>query len=463
MFLGRQGDTTSRDDRKAEENMASANWMKMTSQRAGAMTIHLGTEERATHDHSNKHIDPEKSYLNTTIGCSDYKEALQKLRDRNAEVDKVLPPQRDMGAKRVVACSIEIPCPYQIQEQGKDQEFFETMYKAMQDYFGTENVHGGFVHRDEQHLYHNKHGDECISLYHMHTLVSPYTAEKGINGKAFETRKRLKEFNAVVNRECERVFGVELNTHTMEEGGQSVELLKAQEAVNVAKGKLRTIEDTIEMQEDTLQGLDSDVSEVTQLLENSHEALEQNKEDAAMIQSRIEVKQDKEQKLDKSIESKSKQLDSIQGSVKAAKDLRKEEQGKVLGLFPKKTVTIPYDEYKTLQKTARAVDNVFKQAEEVNQRKQAVTAKESQIEPLKAELESSIREYHAKTRAVERDFDHKMSVSFEKGKQAGKEEIENQLSQLHNKQTGQSLLEIFQTAWIAKLKKEKSHEHSMER
>lgn len=219
--------------------MASANWMKMNNQKAGAMTIHLGTEERASHDHSNKHIDPEKSYLNTTIGCNDYKEALQKLRDRNAEVDRVLPPQRDMGARRVVACSIEIPCPYQIQEQGKDQEFFEVMYKAMQDYFGADNVHGGFVHRDEQHLYHDKHGNECISLYHMHTLVSPYT-DKGINGKAFETKKRLKEFNTLVNRECERVFGIELNTHTMEEGGQSVELLKAQEAVHTMNAQIAT-------------------------------------------------------------------------------------------------------------------------------------------------------------------------------------------------------------------------------
>ena len=442
--------------------MASANWMKMNNQKAGAMTIHLGTEERASHDHSNKHIDPEKSYLNTTIGCNDYKDALGKLRDRNAEVDKVLPPQRDMGARRVVACSIEIPCPYQIQAQGKDQEFFEVMYKAMQNYFGTENVHGGFVHRDEQHLYHDKHGNECISLYHMHTLVSPCT-DKGINGKAFETKKRLKEFNTLVNRECERVFGIELNTHMMEEGGESVEYLKAQEAINIAKGKLRTIEDTIEMQTDTLHGLDSDVSEVTQLLEDSHEALEQNKEDAAMIQGRIETKQNIEQELDKSIESKSKQLDSIQGSVKAAKDLRKEEQGKVLGLFQKKTVTIPYDEYKSLQKTARAVNNVIKQEEEVNQRKQAVTAKESQIEPLKAELENSIREYHAKTRAVERDFNRKMSISFEQGKQAGKEEIENQMSQLHNQTTGQSFLEVFQSAWARKLKKEKSHDYGMER
>lgn len=144
---------------------------------------------------------------------------------------------------------------------------------------------------------------------------------------------------------------------------------------------------------------------------------------------------------------------------------RKEEQGKVLGLFPKKTVTIPYDEYKSLQKTARAVNNVIKQEEEINQRSQAVNAKASQIEPLKAELENSIREYHAKTRAVERDFDRKMSISFEQGKQAGKEEIENQMSQLHNQTTGQSFLEVFQNAWARKLKlkKEKSHDYGMER
>lgn len=115
------------------------------------------------------------------------------------------------------------------------------------------------------------------------------------------------------------------------------------------------------------------------------------------------------------------------------------------------------------RQTARAVNNVIKQEEEVNQRSQAVNAKASQIEPLKAELENSIREYHAKTRAVERDFNRKMSISFEQGKQAGKEEIENQMSQLHNQTTGQSFLEVFQNAWARKLKKEKSHDYGMER
>ena len=56
-----------------------------------------------------------------------------------------------------------------------------------------------------------------------------------------------------------------------------------------------------------------------------------------------------------------------------------------------------------------------------------------------------------------------MSISFEQGKQAGKEEIENQMSQLHNQTTGQSFLEVFQNAWTRKLKKEKSHDYGMER
>lgn len=207
--------------------MSSVNWMKMTMQRAGSMNIHLGNKERIEIEHSNKHIDKSLSYLNSTIGCNDYSEAYQAMRERTKAVDAVQPPQRKVK-DRVVACMLEIPCPLQIQEQGKDEEFFQTMYKTMQDYFGAENVHGAFIHRDEQHTYTGKDGQEYTSLYHAHVLVSAYTPEKGINGKAFETRKRLNEFNKLCDRTCEREFGIPLNTGNLP-GKVSVEQLKARE------------------------------------------------------------------------------------------------------------------------------------------------------------------------------------------------------------------------------------------
>ena len=208
--------------------MASANWMKMTKQRAGSMKRHLDKYAREFKNHSNEHIDQSKSHLNTYIGCNDYTEAYQAMLQRVAEVDKIQPPQKNMKDRRIISCMIEIPCPLAIQMQGRDQEFFEAMYEEMQKYFGKENVHGMFVHRDEQHEYTDKDGTKQLSLYHGHTLLSAYTKEKGINGKAFETKKRLREFNKAIDERCKKQFGMPFNN-----GGiahkQKVEELKKEE------------------------------------------------------------------------------------------------------------------------------------------------------------------------------------------------------------------------------------------
>lgn len=204
--------------------MSSADWMKMTRQRAGSMTLHLGNSDRTDREHSNKEIDKSLSYLNTTIGVSDYEEVLPKLDKRIKEVDAVQPPKRKVK-DRIVACMIEIPCPLEIQERGLDQQYFETMYKGLQEYFGDENVLGAFIHRDEQHPYIGKDHKEYISLYHAHCPVVAYTKEHGINGKHFETKARLHQLNDKLNELCLREFGIEMNTHGLA-GKQSVEYLK---------------------------------------------------------------------------------------------------------------------------------------------------------------------------------------------------------------------------------------------
>ena len=211
--------------------MASADWMKMTKQRAGSMKRHLDKYAREFKNHSNKDIDQNKSHLNTYIGCNDYDEAYQAMLQRVAEVDKEKPPQKNMKDRRIISCMIEVPCPLAIQMQGRDQEFFEAMFEEMQKYFGEENVHGMFVHRDEQHEYTDKDGIKQIRLFHGHTLLSAYTKEKGINGKAFETKKRLREFNKAINDRCRAQFGMPYNNGGVSHK-QTVEALKKEEALH---------------------------------------------------------------------------------------------------------------------------------------------------------------------------------------------------------------------------------------
>jgi len=217
--------------------MASANWMKATTQKAGAMKKHLGQKEREQGNHSNKDINTELSKNNYAIGCQDYSEALERMKRRTKEVDKLIPPKR-IRKDRVTCCFIELPCPLTLTERGLSDDFFAKSYQTLTDFFGAENVHGGFVHKDEVHTYTDKDNKRKTSLEHVHVLVSAYTPEKGINGKAFETKARLKALNKELDDMCVRSFGVRLNTKETPQH-KSVERLKEETELRKDADRLR--------------------------------------------------------------------------------------------------------------------------------------------------------------------------------------------------------------------------------
>ena len=240
--------------------MASANWMKATTQKAGAMRLHLGQHEREVRNHQNKHIDPARSERNMIFGCTDYDDAFKRMKARTKEVDKLIPPKR-IRKDRVTCCFIEIPCPNEVRivdgwaRDERTTEFFEKTYAVLCSFFGAENVHGGFVHRDELHYYLDKdykdHKDHLgdyqyrQSLEHMHVLVSAYTPEKGINGKAFETKARLKALNTALDDMCFKSFGVHLNTGDTP-GKKTVEQLKHESEIRDIKVGLEQIKKSTE-------------------------------------------------------------------------------------------------------------------------------------------------------------------------------------------------------------------------
>lgn len=217
--------------------MASANWLKATTQKAGAMKKHLGQKEREMGKHSNPDINTSLSKLNYAIGCSDYAEALAQMKARTKEVDEVLPPKR-VRKDRVTCCFLELPCPREVAEQGKSDEFFLKAHQLYEEFFGKANVHGTFVHKDEVHEYTAKDGSTQTSLEHAHTLVSAFVEGKGINGKAFETRAKIKALNTAMDEMCVREFGVHLNTGERADR-KSVETLKQESEARQELGELQ--------------------------------------------------------------------------------------------------------------------------------------------------------------------------------------------------------------------------------
>ena len=201
------------------------------------MKKHLNQADRVKGCHANKDINPELTHLNYTLDCRDYMESLRRLSARTKAVDQILPPKR-VREKRIVSCLIELPCPDAIRQQGRSDDFFVKMYQQLQDFFGKENVHGGFVHKDEVHEYWDKEGNMTLSLEHMHVLVSAYTPEKGINGKAFETKARLTALNKALDQTCLQEFGLRLNTGETPQH-KKVERLKEETELRRVASELR--------------------------------------------------------------------------------------------------------------------------------------------------------------------------------------------------------------------------------
>ena len=209
--------------------MASVDWQKIPVGSARKLGVHMDPEMRkACRTHSNTNIDPEKSDLNYCLGCSSWEESVRRLEERTKEVDAVLPPQR-IRKDRVTGVLLELPCPLELSDQGKDHEFFEAALKGLSDALGRENIHGVYVHKDEQHTYlDSKTREQRRSLVHAHVLVSPYVAGKGINGKAFVTRSRMRQVNRIMEGIC-RGYGLEWHTGQGKDA-RTMEQLKADSA-----------------------------------------------------------------------------------------------------------------------------------------------------------------------------------------------------------------------------------------
>lgn len=209
--------------------MASVDWKKIHGTgEAAAKKAHFDGSLRGIVDHENEHIDKALSCQNYIIGADSYASAVASLDARTRAVDAVLPPQR-VRKDRVTGFSLYTVCPEDIQKTGKEDEYFRKVHGMFCRIFGSENVHGSFIHKDEQHAYLDaRTGEERTSLFHAHTVVSAFVPGKGINGKLACTRSAMKKVNREMETIC-REYGVEWHTGTGKES-RTMDELKAASA-----------------------------------------------------------------------------------------------------------------------------------------------------------------------------------------------------------------------------------------
>lgn len=216
--------------------MASVDWKKCTTKviKSSGYRSHFDQNKRIDKNvkHQNNHIN--KDCTENWSTCS-WKEALTSWEKRIKEVDLSLPPQR-IRKDRVTAVTLEFVCPEEIEKQGKSKEFFQKAYDVVKNQFGKDDVHGMFVHMDEQHEYYDHSTKKKkMSLNHAHVLVSPFVENKGINGKHFQTRESMIALNNAIDKMCVREFNIGYLTHG-EAMRKSVEMLKADQLLDEIEG-----------------------------------------------------------------------------------------------------------------------------------------------------------------------------------------------------------------------------------
>lgn len=162
-----------------------AHVQKFTRGNLNGLSIHV---DRKTENHSNKEIDPEKTYLNYDL-CQKEGDTLSRLNDRLKEVYCM--KREDVK----VGCSWIVTLPSTLKEKNEQdqREFFEKTYDFLADRYGGEkNVISAQVHNDE-------------TTPHLHFAFIPVVWDEKkqrekVSAKEVLNRNDLQKFHGELDR-----------------------------------------------------------------------------------------------------------------------------------------------------------------------------------------------------------------------------------------------------------------------
>lgn len=171
-------------------------------------------------------------------------------------------------------CNWIVTCPEEFKnDKQKQDEFFQVVYTYTSERYGVNNVLHGVVHNDE-------------ATPHMHIPVIPVVKGKNkgdndrLNAKEFLTRAELHNYQADLEKECEKAFkikGLILNGRT--KGDYTLEELKErtkQEQERNAKDlELITRENTLRASEMALRERENDLIEREKEIQKQEQEIKQ--------------------------------------------------------------------------------------------------------------------------------------------------------------------------------------------
>lgn len=206
---------------------------------------HNTKDVRKKDNHENKHINPEKTHLNTSKYGLSYVEACQKYDLRIFELDQL--QNANKRKDRITLQVIEVPVPKDLPRE-QHQAFFDETCQILINFYGEKNLIDATYHFDEEHEYIDAETKELeMSRNHGHYEFIPEHEGK-LNGKWFSSRSNMIKVNKLVDDMCQQKFGMRYMDGSKKKGKKTTEQLK-EESVEALKEKMETLDNLIATQE----------------------------------------------------------------------------------------------------------------------------------------------------------------------------------------------------------------------
>lgn len=216
--------------------MASVDFAKQKSAvSAKAVFRHCASDTREKSKHKNQQIDTTKTKENFALKVTNYDSICKAYDERMKEVEKTNTNKRK---DRVTLLTLEYAIPEEIPYE-KHEEYVKKVNGIVESMYGSENVLGWYIHRDEIHDYTDKDGQRRTSRSHAHGFVVPELNGQ-LNAKQCSSRKNMVALNNAIDDMTRRDYGCTFkvggkkNTKTVEQLKKESTLIEKLQAENRA-------------------------------------------------------------------------------------------------------------------------------------------------------------------------------------------------------------------------------------
>lgn len=307
--------------------MASVDWKKYKSkQYVKAVLRHNCNDTREnTKEHTNPHIQPDKTHLNT--GFHDTYADAKKRFERGY---KRLTEGKTIRKDAVVGLGFSVPVPKGLPED-KTEAFMGRVHEILCNRYGAENVVSFSVHRDEKHKYidpDTKQEEE--SRDHAQGIILP-EVDGGLCAKKVLSRKNMISLNDEIDRMSRAEFGLAFVDGSKRKSRGSVEHMK-NESLKAENELLREENEKLKARNTYLEERNAELEKQVegfgprQVYKRAKERKEQYEAEAEAAEARAREAEARREADEKKAEEARQRAAEAEEQRKASDDARKREE-----------------------------------------------------------------------------------------------------------------------------------------